>query len=62
LLYTKDQAWVENGQVVNGYSDRKGDFYDSALYQALFLGELPGFRLVYSSPNGGAVKIYQVIK
>jgi asparagine N-glycosylation enzyme membrane subunit Stt3 len=60
LFYTKDQAWLENGLVVSGYSDRKGKFYDSALYQAFFLKELPGFTLVYESPNGGAVKIYKL--
>ncbi|HSB46873.1 MAG TPA: STT3 domain-containing protein [Candidatus Bilamarchaeum sp.] len=60
LFYTKDQVWLDNGQVVSGYSDRKGLFYDSALYQAFFLRELPGFTLVYESPNGGAVKIYKL--
>ena len=62
MLYTKDPLWLENGQVVDGYSDRKGKFYDSPLYQGLFLGQLDGFKLVYSSPNGGAVKIYQTTK
>jgi asparagine N-glycosylation enzyme membrane subunit Stt3 len=60
LFYTKDQVWLDNGQVVSGYSDRKGKFYDSAIYQAFFLKELPGFTLVYESPGGGAVKIYKI--
>jgi len=59
LFYTKDAVWLENGMVKSGYEDRKGKFYDSALYQAVFLGEIPGFNLVYESP-GGAVKIYKI--
>ncbi|MFH0884571.1 MAG: hypothetical protein V1861_02580 [Candidatus Micrarchaeota archaeon] len=59
LFYTKDAAWLENGMVKSGYEDRKGKFYDSALYQAVFLTELPGFKLVYQSPSG-AVKIYKI--
>ncbi len=59
LFYTKDVAWLENGVAKSGYEDRKGKFYDSALYQAMFLDELPGFRLVYTSPTG-AVKIFKI--
>jgi hypothetical protein len=60
LFYTKDPAWLENGQIVTGYADRKGKFYDSTLYQAFFLKDLPGFTLVYESPGGGTVKIYKI--
>lgn len=60
LFYTEDKIWIENGEVKSGYEDRKGKFYDSNLYRAMFLEDLPGFKLVYSSPNGGAVKIYQI--
>jgi hypothetical protein len=59
LFYTNDKIWLENGEIKSGYEDRKGKFYDSSLYHALFLNELPGFRLVYSSPTG-AVKIYKI--
>ncbi|MDD5171883.1 MAG: STT3 domain-containing protein [Candidatus ainarchaeum sp.] len=59
IFYTKDAMWLENGEVKSGYEDRKGKFYDSALYQALFLNELPGFKLVYTTPSG-AVKIYEI--
>jgi hypothetical protein len=51
--------WVENGAITSGYEDRKGKFYDSNIYKALFLNDLPGFELVYTSP-GGAVKIYKI--
>ena len=59
LLYTNDPVWMENGAMTSGFSDRKGKFYDSTLYQALFLNYLPGFQQVYSSPEG-AVKIYKI--
>lgn len=59
LFYTNDAAWLENGMVKSGYEDRKGKFYDSALYRAVFLNEFPGFKLVYTSP-GGAVKIFKI--
>ncbi len=61
LFYTEDPLWIENGVVKSGYEDRKGKFYDSNLYRAMFLQDLPGFKLVYSTPNGGAVKIYEII-
>ena len=60
LFYTEDKIWIENGEVKSGYEDRKGKFYDSLIYRAMFLDDVPGFRLVYSSPNGGAVKIYEI--
>lgn len=59
LYYTKDPIWLENGEVKSGYEDRKGKFYDSALYQAYFLGQLPGFTLVYKTPDN-AVKIFKM--
>lgn len=58
-FYTKDKIWVENGEVKDGYEDRKGKFYDSNLYKAFFLKELPGFDLVFES-SGGEVKIYKI--
>ncbi len=64
LLYTKDPIWVEDGEIKNGYEDRKGKYYDSNIYRAFFLKELPGFELVYESPQrsqfGGHVKIYKL--
>jgi asparagine N-glycosylation enzyme membrane subunit Stt3 len=59
LFYTNDPIWLENGQVTSGYSDRKGQFYSSNLYSALFLNELPGFTQVYSTPDN-VVKIYEL--
>ena len=50
---------LENGVVKSGYEDRKGKFYDSNLYRAIFLGEIPGFKLVYST-SGGEVKIFKI--
>ncbi|MGB9719537.1 MAG: hypothetical protein ACPL06_03010 [Candidatus Anstonellales archaeon] len=59
LLYTKDKVWLENGTVVDGWSDRKGRFYDSNLYKGFVLKELDGFELVYTTPDE-AVKIYKI--
>lgn len=59
LLYTEDAVWLENGVIKSGYEDRKGKFYDSALYRGIFLNNLPGFQQVYSTSDG-AVKIYKV--
>ena len=59
LFYTNDSIWLDNGQITSGYADRKGQFYSSNLYSALFLGELPGFTLVYSTPDN-MVKIYKL--
>ncbi|MFH0737788.1 MAG: hypothetical protein V1827_03160, partial [Candidatus Micrarchaeota archaeon] len=59
LLYTNDMIWLENGEVKGGYEDRKGKFYDSALYRAIFLNDIPGFKGVYQT-SGGEVKIYQI--
>ncbi|MFH1222167.1 MAG: hypothetical protein V1492_03720, partial [Candidatus Micrarchaeota archaeon] len=57
MIYTKDKVWLENGQIVDGYADRKGDFYDSNLYTSLMLNEVEGFDQVY---DNGAVKIYKL--
>lgn len=64
LLYTKEPKWLENGEITDGYGDRKGRYYDSNLYRAFFLNDLPGFELVYESSQrsqfGGHVKIYKL--
>ncbi|MEW5996470.1 MAG: hypothetical protein AB1657_02645 [Candidatus Micrarchaeota archaeon] len=60
-LYTKDRIWVENGELKDGWEDRKGKFYDSNLYNAFVLESLPGFELVYKTP-GGEVKMYKIIR
>lgn len=57
LFYTNDKIWVENGDIVSGYEDAKGEFYESNLYRAIFVGEIPGFTKVFD--NGG-VKIYKI--
>lgn len=61
LFYTKDNVWLENGSVVDGWSDRKGRFYDSNLYKGFVLKQLDGFDLVYTTPDE-AVKIYKIKK
>jgi asparagine N-glycosylation enzyme membrane subunit Stt3 len=58
-FYTYDKIWIENGQIKDGYEDRKGKFYDSNLYKGFFLKEIPGFDLVFESANG-EVKIYKL--
>ncbi|MBS3069126.1 hypothetical protein J4441_02045 [Candidatus Micrarchaeota archaeon] len=58
-IYNLDKVWQgANGTLVDGYEDRKGKFYDSNLYRAFVLGDLPGFTLAYQTP-GNAVKIYE---
>ncbi len=59
LFYTEDAIWLENGEVKSGYEDRKGRFYSSNLYRAMFLNDIPGFRLDYTTPDG-MVKIYEI--
>ncbi len=59
LIYTNNPIWLENGEMKSGYEDRKGKFYDSNLYRAIFLNSIPGFEQVYST-SGGAVKIYKI--
>lgn len=59
MFYTKDPIWLEGGEIKSGYEDRKGKFYDSNLYHALFMDELPGFKLVYETP-GRDVRIYKI--
>ncbi|MBI2080091.1 hypothetical protein HYT84_04965, partial [Candidatus Micrarchaeota archaeon] len=58
-FYTTDPIWLENGEIKSGYEDRKGKFYDSNIYRAFFLNDLPGFDLVFTS-KGGEVKIYKL--
>ncbi|MEM4359983.1 MAG: hypothetical protein QXT45_05590 [Candidatus Bilamarchaeaceae archaeon] len=57
LLYTKDKFWLENGEIVDGYSDRKGHFYDSNIYKGFVLGEIEGFEKVF---DNNAIKIYKI--
>ncbi|MEW6528919.1 MAG: hypothetical protein AB1391_03455 [Candidatus Micrarchaeota archaeon] len=59
LIYTKDPVWVINGSAVSGWEDRTSKFYDSNLYNAFMLENLPGFELVYKT-NGGEVKIFKI--
>ena len=57
VVYTKDKVWLENGNITDGWNDRKGRFYDSVLYKAFILQELEGFDKVY---DNGDVKIYRL--
>ncbi|MFA5049636.1 MAG: hypothetical protein WC501_01380 [Candidatus Micrarchaeia archaeon] len=57
VLYSKDFVWVENGQIVSGWQDRKGPYYDSNLYNAYFLKQLDGFDLVYENSN---IRIFKI--
>ncbi len=59
LLYTKDKIWLENNNISDGWSDRSSKFYDSNLYSAFVLEDLPGFELVYKTSDG-MVKIYRI--
>ncbi|HLC68265.1 MAG TPA: hypothetical protein VJH24_00365, partial [Candidatus Bilamarchaeaceae archaeon] len=59
VFYTHDLLWIQNGTTVGGYDDRKGKFYDSNLYRAFVLEELPGFELVFKS-RGDEVKIFKL--
>lgn len=58
-LYDHTPRWVENGELKDGWEDRKGKFYDSNLYNGFVLGALPGFDLVYETPNG-EIKVYKI--
>jgi asparagine N-glycosylation enzyme membrane subunit Stt3 len=57
LFYTNDRIWLDNGEIKGGYEDAKGEFYNSNLYRAIFVGEIPGFAKVF---DNGAVKIYKI--
>lgn len=59
LLYNKEPVWMVNGTATSGWEDRTSKFYDSNLYNAFILEDLPGFQLVYKTPNG-AVKIFKI--
>ncbi len=59
LVYTHELAWVEDGSISDGWADRTSKFYDSNLYNAFVLEELPGFELAYKT-KGGEVKIFKI--
>ena len=59
LIYNEDPVFLENGQVTSGYDDRRTKFYSSNIYRALFVGDLPGFSLVFQTKDG-QVKIYRL--
>ncbi|MDD2655629.1 MAG: STT3 domain-containing protein [Candidatus ainarchaeum sp.] len=58
-LYDRTPRWVDNGELKDGWEDRKGKFYDSNLYNGFVLGAIPGFDLVYETPNG-EIKVYRI--
>jgi asparagine N-glycosylation enzyme membrane subunit Stt3 len=57
LLYTHEKVWKENGRVVDGFSDHVSHFYDTNLYQAFVLEQLPGFKEVFKTQDGN-VKVF----
>lgn len=63
LIYRDDLIWIEekDGSVstVQGAQLYKSKFYDSVLYRGFILESLPGFELVYKTPDG-AVKIFKI--
>ncbi|MFA6907480.1 MAG: hypothetical protein WC263_01500 [Candidatus Micrarchaeia archaeon] len=60
MVYNTQKVWPgPNGTVVDGMEDAKTDFYKSNLYKGYYLGELPGFDLVYTSKKG-EIKIYRM--
>ena len=60
MVYDNEQVWPgPNGTWVDGMADAKTKFYTSNLYRALFLNNLPGYSLAYTSANG-EVKIYRM--
>ncbi len=56
LYYVKDPIWYVNGSYVEGWEDHESRFYDSPLYQAFILNDLPGWSKVYDNQY---VKIYK---
>lgn len=59
VVYNSQKVWPANGTAVDGMEDAKGKFYTSNLYRGMFLDDLPGFDLVYTSKNA-EVKIYRL--
>jgi hypothetical protein len=61
LMYFKDPIWPSDDGtgLVSGWDDRTSNFYDSTLYQAFILENLPGFTLEYKTSDG-MVKIYKM--
>ncbi|MFA6328076.1 MAG: hypothetical protein WCY41_01375 [Candidatus Micrarchaeia archaeon] len=60
MVYNNQKVWYgQNGTLVDGMEDAKTGFYTSNLYRGYYLGEIPGFDLVYTSKNG-EVKIYRL--
>ena len=57
VFYTDDKVWFENGEIVDGMDDAKGEFYNSNLYRGIFLNSIPGFEQVF---DNGAIKIYKI--
>jgi len=60
MVYNNQKVWFgANGTLVDGMEDAKTGFYTSNLYRGFYLGELPGYDLVYTSKNG-EIKIYRM--
>ena len=60
VVYDNRKVWPgQNDTAVDGMEDAKGKFYSSNLYKGMFLDDLAGFDLVYTSKNA-EVKIYRM--
>jgi hypothetical protein len=56
-VYDHQKLWPVNGTLVESWPYRTTKFYDSPLYQGFFLNQLPGYDLVYNSPQ---IRIYKM--
>ncbi len=56
-VYDHQKLWSVNNTLVESWPYRVGAFYDSPLYQGFFLNQLPGYDLVYNSPQ---IRIYKM--
>ena len=57
LLFMNRDIPFEN-TTINGWNNKRGTFYDSNLYKAIFLDHIEGFTKVYDNGN---VKIYKLV-
>ena len=57
-IYDNEQLWTDqSGNLVSSYPYRTTAFYNSTLYQGFMLGSIPGFDLVYDTPD---VRIFRM--
>jgi hypothetical protein len=60
LIYSKRKIFLEDGNITDGYDDNADQFYNSNIYRALYLDELPGFVKVFTSKDK-VVKVYKLV-